>query len=273
MNGGEAMTDGGHPGDPADAPERCRHGNLPGCASVTVPTLVVGDGGIEASLECAGESLAAGNPGCGVVVHDSRGTIVAVNAEALTLLGVVADRLLGQASWIPSGRTVSEEGLPLARRARPVMTTLRSGVPVKDVLVGVQPALETGPVDPGTRWIAVATQRIVESGVAPETTSPDINGVVAVLVDVSDSPRGRRATDRLLHAYRLLADNATDVVLRISHAGIIEWVSPAVRQTLGYDREHLIDANVSNLVHPDDLEILDSSGLLRSRRPPGPPSS
>jgi PAS domain-containing protein len=43
--------------------------------------------------------------------------------------------------------------------------------------------------------------------------------------------------------YRLLADNVTDIISRLSLDGIVLYVSPAVSSLLGYEPRELIGTN------------------------------
>ena len=52
--------------------------------------------------------------------------------------------------------------------------------------------------------------------------------------------------------YRLLATNATDLVIRATVGGAITYVSPSVFDVLGLEGRDLIDTPVIDLVHPDD---------------------
>lgn len=54
-------------------------------------------------------------------------------------------------------------------------------------------------------------------------------------------------------AYRLLADHATDVIIRTDFASGIVFVSPSVKEILGWAPDDLIGRRVSDLMHPDDL--------------------
>ncbi|HEY2137396.1 MAG TPA: diguanylate cyclase [Xanthobacteraceae bacterium] len=57
--------------------------------------------------------------------------------------------------------------------------------------------------------------------------------------------------------YRLLAENAGDVVIRIDLDGILRYVSPAIEQVLGWKPEQLIGRSVFDLAEPSfrpDLE-------------------
>ena len=53
--------------------------------------------------------------------------------------------------------------------------------------------------------------------------------------------------------FRLIAENANDVVFRANADGTITWVSPSVLTVLGWQRAEFQAHNVVQLVHPDDL--------------------
>jgi diguanylate cyclase (GGDEF)-like protein/PAS domain S-box-containing protein len=61
-----------------------------------------------------------------------------------------------------------------------------------------------------------------------------------------------RRDERL--AYRLLADNATDMILCMDTQLIRRYVSPACRDILGYEPAELIGKSPVDVSHPDDLE-------------------
>ena len=53
--------------------------------------------------------------------------------------------------------------------------------------------------------------------------------------------------------YRLLADNATDMIARFSLAGRCRFISPACAQVLGYAPHELVGRAPGNFMHPDDV--------------------
>lgn len=53
--------------------------------------------------------------------------------------------------------------------------------------------------------------------------------------------------------YRILAENATDVISRLTPEGIYLYVSPASKRVLGYEPEELLGRSVYDLFHPDDF--------------------
>ena len=59
--------------------------------------------------------------------------------------------------------------------------------------------------------------------------------------------------------YRLLAENASDVVYRVHLDGTIQWLSGGVERVLGYDAEHLIGRDVDEFVHLPDQDVVDAA--------------
>ena len=59
--------------------------------------------------------------------------------------------------------------------------------------------------------------------------------------------------DRSWQSYRLLADNAIDVVLEANLQTVIQWISPSVEDVLGWQPGELVGRSAADLVHPDDM--------------------
>ncbi|QGF23076.1 PAS domain-containing protein [Raineyella fluvialis] len=71
--------------------------------------------------------------------------------------------------------------------------------------------------------------------------------------DVTDRHRALQALEEASERFRLLAENASDIVFRGSTQGIVEWVSPSVTKTLGWVPAELIGRRFVTLVHPGDV--------------------
>lgn len=56
------------------------------------------------------------------------------------------------------------------------------------------------------------------------------------------------------HRHRLLADNATDMILVFDVDGTITYASPACRELLGYEPDEVVGRKPRELVHPDDRD-------------------
>ncbi len=59
--------------------------------------------------------------------------------------------------------------------------------------------------------------------------------------------------------YRLLAENATDLIARYTLDGECTYASPACQSLLGYDARELEGTSIYYFVHPDDMETIHDS--------------
>lgn len=80
--------------------------------------------------------------------------------------------------------------------------------------------------------------------------------------DLTDLQMAHQAVAESERRYRLLAENASDFIMRTSTDRIIEFVSPSVVKVVGWTPEQLVGQPTVNFLHPDDQEI----ALLNSER-------
>jgi len=80
----------------------------------------------------------------------------------------------------------------------------------------------------------------------------------AVKVGDSLSYTWRDVTERheLLEDFKLLAENASDVVYRLALDGTLSWISPSVERVLGWRPDDLVGHSVAAITHPDDVPTL-----------------
>jgi diguanylate cyclase (GGDEF)-like protein/PAS domain S-box-containing protein len=78
--------------------------------------------------------------------------------------------------------------------------------------------------------------------------------LIVQAVDVSAEVANFEALQRAARDYQTLAENASDVVMRVDSAGLIQWISPSVRSVLGWDPELLIGTPSISLVEHEDRE-------------------
>ncbi len=79
------------------------------------------------------------------------------------------------------------------------------------------------------------------------------DGLALTWRDVTDRFAAQEELARSRAEYRLLAENASDFVMRSSPEGVIEWVSPSTTRALGWSTDELVGRESSTLAHPDDL--------------------
>jgi len=80
--------------------------------------------------------------------------------------------------------------------------------------------------------------------------------VVSVVRDVGARMAAERAMRESELRFRAIAENATDIILRVGPDGIRTYASPACREILGLDPAHMVGSKELNRVHPDDRELV-----------------
>jgi PAS domain S-box-containing protein/diguanylate cyclase (GGDEF)-like protein len=188
------------------------------------------------------DGLPVAGPATGLVVQETDGRIVGANETACALLGMSWPQLLGVRSTDPRWAALDEHGVALDGAAHPSMVTARSGVAVADFVMGV---VVPGPEGDTTTWISVSSH--------PLRANDDgsVLAVATTFTDATTTSRGRAATNRVISAYRTVAENASDVVIRTTPDSRLEWVSPSVTSVLGWSAHDLNGTPWLHLVHPD----------------------
>ena len=124
----------------------------------------------------------------GLVQQDRAGAILSFNGSALRILGQTADQLQGRTSLDPSWRAIREDGSDFAAEDCPAMTSLRTGKPTSNVVMGL--SLPSGE----RRWLSINSTPILSSVDArPES----------VITTFSDITSEREKTVQLLQAAKL----------------------------------------------------------------------
>jgi PAS domain S-box-containing protein len=59
--------------------------------------------------------------------------------------------------------------------------------------------------------------------------------------------------------YAMIAEAATDVIVRMNPDGRRVYISPACRDVLGYEPDELLGSNLADVVHPDDRIVLQQA--------------
>ena len=87
--------------------------------------------------------------------------------------------------------------------------------------------------------------------------------LIVQAVDVSAEVANFEALQRAARDYQTLAENASDVVVRIDTGGLISWISPSVRTVLGWDPELLTGTPSISLVdHDDRADVLSARATV-----------
>ena len=208
----------------------------------------------EGRLRTVIESLAEG-----LLVQDRQENVIDSNPAANVLLGQL---LRGQSS-LAEGGWVREDGSPLPPDDHPIRRVLRTGVPVRNVILGL-PRFERveqveenvtdsrpRPSAPRLRWLLINALPL-----APKPGSTPA-GAVTTLLDVSDyiqaQQRGRVSEER----YRGLVDSLPLMVLQFDRQMTLTLANPAMTAIAGFQLGEVDAAeDWGKLVHADDLPVL-----------------
>jgi PAS domain S-box-containing protein len=114
--------------------------------------------------------------------------------------------------------------------------------------------------DGQTRWIRTRAEPVALTG-------GQISRIAAVSEDVTAERELREALRESEELFRLLAENSTDVIGRLSADQRIEYVSPASRTVYGYEPEAMVGRFGWEFIHPDDLEAMTGDFSARSSGP------
>jgi PAS domain S-box len=68
------------------------------------------------------------------------------------------------------------------------------------------------------------------------------------------SAAGDEIRDKALYAYRLLAEETSDIVVVREPDGTVDFVSPALEKVMGRSKKDVAYSNFLDLVHPDDID-------------------
>ncbi|MEP6984192.1 MAG: PAS domain-containing sensor histidine kinase, partial [Chloroflexota bacterium] len=81
-------------------------------------------------------------------------------------------------------------------------------------------------------------------------------GVVSVNRDVTERRKAQETLRLSEERYRLLAENITDIISRVSPEGVYIDVSSSSKTVFGYAPEEMIGKDGSDFIHPDDVDIV-----------------
>jgi diguanylate cyclase (GGDEF)-like protein/PAS domain S-box-containing protein len=188
-----------------------------------------------------------------VVVFDIDGRILLANQRARDDLALLGDPREYEGSLFTQPfDLVDEHGQPLTPDDFPTARTLRTGETCSGVAVGVR-----SDDFPGTVWLTVGTQPLRD----------DTGAITAVICSFFDTTAARRV-ERALRAseerFRLIAENAADVVYRftVGETPRFDYVNPAVEAQLGYTPQEFYDdpSLIVKVTHDDDVDEVLSLG-------------
>jgi len=98
-------------------------------------------------------------------------------------------------------------------------------------------------------------RHVEASGVCETDVHGAVTGLFGIFRDLTDLVAAQEDVARSESRYRLLADNANDIITVFDLDGTIRYLSPAVTRILGYAPAELVGEKTSRVIHPNDFPI------------------
>jgi PAS domain S-box-containing protein len=95
--------------------------------------------------------------------------------------------------------------------------------------------------------------------------------VYLIDVDITERKRAEMGLRAAEERYRTLVESLQEVVFTVDVQGVLTYVSPQVKEMLGYEAGELIGRNIGDLLHPDDHELVQAMDQQVRRGPFNPP--
>ncbi len=178
----------------------------------------------------------------GVLILSADGSVIAANTQASTILGMDRGSLLALNLSLFAASTYSEQGMPIEEREHPVYQTLSSGTPVKDALLYFS--------HPGGKYILLN----LSCAAIPENCGEAPNHVSISFSDITSEYEAQDTLKRDVALYRHLTENSSDMISKQTGDGTLLFVSPASESILGYAPGELVGRNITEFIHPADLD-------------------
>lgn len=183
----------------------------------------------------------------GVLVMGADGRISDANEGASEILGVPREALVGHSSDAHGWHLIREDGSPFPALERPLFVVLRTGAPVRDVVMGLCD------VDVAqARWLLCNAEPL------EDTKTGQVVEAVATFIDITDRKRAETALKASERRFHEMADLLPDMAFEMDADLRVTYINRAITHALGYTQADL-DAGISV------MDAMDEHDLVRAR--------
>jgi PAS domain S-box-containing protein len=152
----------------------------------------------------------------GIVYQDSSGKIILANPAAERILGLTVGQMMGRESMDPRWKAIREDGSDFPGESHPAMISLKTGKPVKNVLMGV-----FNPFKGEQRWIRVNSVPLFKNGERKPyqvyTTFEDVTDTLLI-----EEQRKTSQRELELYTYLMQHDLRNDLQIILTNIEAIE---------------------------------------------------
>ncbi|TXD45813.1 PAS domain S-box protein [Polaribacter sp. IC073] len=87
----------------------------------------------------------------------------------------------------------------------------------------------------------------------------EVTSLRGIIQDITEQKQTREEIEKTEELYRLLANNANDLVCLQEPDSTFKYISPSIKNLLGYEPSDFLGRQVFNIVHKDDIDDLQTA--------------
>ena len=185
-----------------------------------------------------------------LIIQNTQDVILRTDPEGVVRwVSLSIDRVL---DWRPAdvvGRWLVDLVHPDDRAVVEALVARVAGIADDDASEGAEFRMATP--DGAWRWMSDSARALRDRDLA-------VSGGLHALRDIGDEVAAREALAQSEERYRLIAENASDVIVHARKDRIL-WISPSVASALGGDPAHWEGRDIRSIIHPDDYVTAQAS--------------
>jgi PAS domain S-box-containing protein len=91
--------------------------------------------------------------------------------------------------------------------------------------------------------------------IRPIIIQDEVKYALSIVRDVHDEYQAKQDLEQSEEKYRRLVEESTEVIFSLTETFLLHYVSPNVKQFLGYESTDVIGRSIFEFLHPDDLNV------------------
>lgn len=100
-------------------------------------------------------------------------------------------------------------------------------------------------------------QRRYDLTAKPILDDDSVEYTLAIVRDITNEYKTRKELQRSELKYRTLVEESTEIIFSLDHRMEITYISPNIKQFIGYEPHELISGGVRKILHPEDLKAFE----------------